>query len=84
MKKVKFIKDHVSGIGKGSVVKLKDTHADRLIEEKFVEEVDDKTAYKRVDSVVTDPGKEAREKKKKEDLVKKKKALAIREAKHRQ
>ena len=84
MKKVKFINDHVSGIGKGSVIKLKDTHADRLIEEKFVEEVGDKTAYKRVDSVVTDPGKEAREKKKKADLVKKKKALAVREAKYKQ
>ena len=84
MKKVKFIKDHVSGIGKGSVVKLKDTHAGRLIEEKFVEEVDDKTAYKRVNSVVTDPGKAKREAKKKEALEKQKKALAIREAKRKQ
>ncbi len=83
-KKVKFIKDHVSGLGKGSVVKLKDTHADRLIEEKFVEEVDDKTSYKRVDSFVADPGKAKREKKKKEDLAKKKKALAVRESRYKQ
>ena len=84
MKKVKFIKDHVSGIGEGSVIKLKDTHADRLIEEGYAEEAEEKAAYKRTTSKVTDPGKAAREQKKKENLVKKKKAQAIREAKYKQ
>lgn len=83
-KKVKFIKDHVSGIGKDSVVKLKDAHADRLIEEGYAEEADEKAAYKRIVSKVADPGKAAREKKKKDDLAKKKKALAVREAKYKQ
>ena len=55
--KIKFIQDHISGLGKGSVVKVTGPHGGRLIKEKFAEEADDKEAYKRVDSKVLDPEK---------------------------
>ena len=83
-KKVKFIKDHVSGIGKDSVVKLEDAHADRLIKEKVAEEADEKAGYKMNVSKVTDPGKAAREVREKKAADKKKKALAVQKAKRSQ
>ena len=81
-KKLKFIKDHVSGIGKGSVVKFESDHADRLVEEKYAEEMkaDDKTAYGIKRSHVEDPGKEKRERKQKAALANQKKVKAKREA----
>ena len=66
--KIKFIKDHFSGIGKGSVKKMQDVHAKRLIEEGFAEAADDKAAYVHNDSYVADPGKVEREKKQKKAL----------------
>ncbi len=83
-KKVKFIKDHVSGIGAGSIEKLQDAHADRLIAEKYAEEADEKAAYKRVTSKVTDPGKAKREEREKKARDKKKKAQKVRETKYKQ
>lgn len=42
--KVKFIKKHISGIKEGSVLELSKDHAERLIEEGYVEEFKEKKA----------------------------------------
>ena len=82
--KIKFIKDHVSGIGKGSVKKVKDVHGERLIEEGYAEKADDKDAYVNKDAYVEDIGKEVREKKQKEALANQKKIQAKRDLKRKQ
>ena len=82
--KVKFIKDHVSGIGKGSIKKVEEPHGKRLIKEGYAEQADEKAAYKNVDAYVADPGKEKREKKQKEALAKQEKAKAVRAANRKQ
>ncbi len=82
--KVKFIKDHISGIGKGSVKKMEEVHGNRLIKEGFAEKTDDKTAYVHKDAYVADPGKTKREKKQKDALEKQKKAKAVRAANRKQ
>ena len=84
MIKFKFSKDHVSGLGKGSIVKLENAHAARLEKEGFGEAAGEKEAYKRVDAYVADPGKAKREKKQKDALAKQEKAKAVRAANRKQ
>ena len=82
--KFKFSKDHVSGLGKGSVVKIEEAHGARLEKEDFGEAAGEKDAYAVKPSYVADPGKAKREAKQKEALVKQKRARAVREANRKQ
>lgn len=82
--KFKFIKDHVSGLGKGSVVKLEKDHGARLEKEGFGGEAGEKEGYVIKPSYVADPGKEKREKKQKDALAKQEKAKAVRAANRKQ